>query len=275
MLQQIIQSITRAIIGRVAEAHGKLRNTIDANAATVDNLIQQQQQTNAQLWADVQDKERRIVENRLDTNKLQDQAISFEKNTENLVRDLESHKTQIWADVLDKERRIVDNTLGVQSLQQSVQDIWANVVDKDRRIGDNSLRIDDLGRESEQLRSDLYETGERVSDLSGNFKQMFGELSNAHYKLENETKSHYDALTGLIDDTNLDSIREIADRIKAEAKETQTIRQEMQNADVSLNRKIEALLPAELQNKTAAEWEQFIEDIVAQELAAQEAAATR
>lgn len=240
MLQQIIRSVTRAILGRVSEANERLRNSIAEHTATAGILAEQQQQTNDQLWADVLDKERRIVDNRLDTNKLQDQAIAFEKNAENLVRDLESHKTQIWADLEDKERRIVYNTLGVQALQTKTT----------------------------QLSSGLSETDKQVSDLRGNFETKHIELSDAHYGLEAAVKKQYDALTGIIDDTNLDSIREIADRIKAEAQESQTIRQEMQLEDNRLNGKIDALLPKELQNKTAAEWEQFIEEMVTQELAA-------
>ena len=238
MLQQIIRSISRAILGRVADSNEKLKKSISENASKSAEFLQQQLQTNKQLLADVNDKEERIVKNRLDTNKLQDQATAFEKNVENLVRDLESHKTEIWADVKIKAQLIGDNTLGVKSLQTKTT----------------------------QLSSDLTETNKQVSDLRGNFETKHSELSKAHYDFEAAVKKQYDALTGIIDDKNLDSIREIADRITSEAQESQTIRQDMQNADNALHSKIDALLPKELQNKTVAEWEQIIEAIVEEEV---------
>jgi chromosome segregation ATPase len=240
MLQQIIRSISRAILGRVADSNEKLKKSISeisSNVTTVSNSLDSHER---RVGLDLAGKEKRIGD-------LQNQATAFQNNVENLVRDLESHKTEIWANVNGKEQRIVDNTNGVKSLQTKTT----------------------------QLSSDLTETNKQVSDLRSNFETKHGELSKAHYDFEAAVKKQYDALIGIIDDENLDSIREIADRITSEAKESQTIRQDMQNADNALHSKIDALLPKELQNKTVAEWEQFIEDIVAQEIASQEAAATR
>lgn len=227
MLQQIIRSISRAILGRVADSNEKLKNSISENASKAAAFEQQQLQTNKNLSADLESKDKRIGE-------LQEQATTFEKNTENLVRDLESHKQQIWANVDAKDQLISDNTNGVQSLQQSIKDIWDNVIGKDTLISDNILKTK--------------------------------ELSEAHQKLKDETKAQFDALAGVIDDKNLDSIREIADRIKADAAQAQTIRQEMQLEDSRLNSKIDILLPKDLQNKTMQEWEQIIEAIVEEEV---------
>lgn len=291
MLQQIIRSISRAILHRVADSNEKLKNSINENASKSAEFEKKQLQTNKQLLADLNGKEERIGKNRLDTNnlqddtnKLKDQATAFEKNVENLVRDLESHKTEIWADVKIKDNRITDNTNGLRALHQEIKtidmnvvalteehlkqkaQIWADLEDKDRRIVDNTLGVESLQSKSEQLSSELFNTDERVSDLRSNFETKHGELSDAHYGFEAAVKKQYAALTGLIDDTNLDSIREIAARIKDDATQVQTIRQEMQLEDSRLNSKIDALLPKELHNKTAAEWEQIIEAIVEEEV---------
>ncbi|CAB4129931.1 hypothetical protein UFOVP116_185 [uncultured Caudovirales phage] len=233
MLQQIIRSISRAILGRVADSNEKLKKSISEISSKVTTVSNSLDSHERRVGLDLAGKEQRIGD-------LQNRATAFEKNVENLVRDLESHKTEIWANVNDKD-----------------------------------LRIGALQTKTTQLSSDLTETNKQVSDLRSNFETKHGELSKAHYDFEAAVKKQYDALTGIIDDKNLDSIREIADRITSEAQESQTIRQDMQNADNALHGKIDALLPKELQNKTAAEWEQFIEDIVAQEIASQEAAATR
>ncbi len=163
MLQQIIRSIVRSVLGRVSDSNKSIRDSV----ADVDNRVGE-------------------------------------------------FKNQIWADVLDKERRIVQNTLDVMALQ----------------------------RDDESIRNDLYQR-------TGNLEKLL------HAKIN--------TVTGLIDDTNLDSIREIADRIKEDAAQTQSLRADMASADAAINSKIDALLPVELQNKTIQEWEMFIQQMVDQE----------
>jgi cobalamin biosynthesis protein CbiD len=94
------------------------------------------------------------------------------------------------------------------------------------------------------------------------------EIGTKADNLEKLLHAKIGTVTGLIDDTNLDSIREIADRIKDDAKETQSLRSEMLAADLALSKKIDALIPADLQNKTVQEWAQIIEAIVEEEVTA-------
>ncbi len=175
MLQQIIRSIVKSLLGQVSESNKSIR----ASVSEVDNKVTEL-------------------------------------------------KTQIWADVLDKESRIVKNTLDVMALQQDADAIRSNMK-------------------------------EQIGNLSSSMSQRTTDVEKMMHDKINK-------ITGLIDDTNLDSIRELADRIKDDAKETQTLRSEMSKADAAIHSKIDTLLPVELQNKSMQEWELMIEDMVAQEV---------
>lgn len=124
--------------------------------------------------------------------------------------------------------------------------VWPDILDKERRIVANALQI-------QAVDTAMQRSIDATTQL-------------IHNKI-NTVDAKINGFAGLIDDTNLDSIREIADRIKAEAQGTQSLRVETQAAYHFLNGKFDSLMPAEMQNKTAAEWDDLIAGIVAEEAA--------
>jgi hypothetical protein len=108
--------------------------------------------------------------------------------------------------------------------------IWADVLDKERRIAGNALDI---------------------QAIDGRLKAAIADLA---------------ALTGVIDDKNLDSIREIAERIKSEAKGVQDLREELTQTNKILSDKIDSKTAA-ISGAFNQDWDQIISAIAAEEAA--------
>ena len=108
--------------------------------------------------------------------------------------------------------------------------IWSDVLDKERRIAGNALDI---------------------QAIDGRLKAAIADLA---------------ALTGVIDDKNLDSIREIAERIKTEAKGVQDLREELTQTNKILSDKIDSKIAA-ISGAFNQDWDQIISAIAAEEAA--------
>lgn len=92
-------------------------------------------------------------------------------------------------------------------------------------------------------------------------------ISNQIAALNQKIDYKINSVLGVIDDSNLDTLREIADQIKDDAKESRSLRSEMIFTNNATNAKIDLIVPVELQNKSMAEWTAMIEAIVAEEIA--------
>ena len=129
----------------------------------------------------------------------------------------------------------------------------------------NSVLSSSVTKLSEQVISNSQEIKQYIVPELKNHNSIIERIILDILSVDQKLNQHIANLRGVIDNANLDSIREIADRISEDARELQSLRSNIQQNHDYLNSKIEKFAPAELMHMSDEEWDQYISKIIEEE----------
>jgi len=143
-------------------------------------------------------------------------------------------------------------------LQKMIRAIFRGVFTQmDANTNTTNERITQVDKKVDELKNQVTVDERRITNNFLSIQDMESKLT--------QTIDNLKSLYGVVDDKNLDSIREIADRIKSEVRGIEQLREDLRNVTVELTTKIENNTNT-INKMFDHDWDSVVATIVSEEI---------